>query len=598
MPASQINFLEQSEQNLAYDIVDELFGQHDSESLVAPQRSIPSSESYVDQRLKYWKMMLRQRRALQRKLRLATGKQPEELLFNHPTSIEHSSKEQMKRLLDQAKRIDRKEAVEIVGLPRRAATELLGTESAKSVVKSKWLQSKLLEDHVEEQLSNIKRVLEFYPDTNNLEVVGKGIHVRPTGKFETCQSISSSTLTTETAPTLNDTISQMSTATSIGVRSYRSRFLEENLDIALLINGMPYKPQSPEFSPNMERMFVCNPFENILRTVMRIENVGRVAIRFSWMQADFFAYNSTLFEMLDDEFIFDTSPFQLRFGETREVSVLFRPRKVSIVKQRWLLMTRPRIFCHRPCALTLNMHGRCTPSPEYTKLLLDYTLDYLQEVRKSSLKLSFDKLQISNIISEPSACSYPYQRTLEEREAFNKRNKGFNCATFDDMEELKLFYERIKPYPRYPKWDYSVRWLINLVCQHDDKAERLQLFKDLQNLLGRLRGRTKTLKAGDTKARLWERQHTRFVYVRGVIGNGLDIWEEKICLLEKLLLKQRLQSQRADQEMTTNEALVKKVEKELRHSNHFRQSIYLFSYNVLCNLAEDIVSVIESTELV
>ncbi|XP_068147449.1 uncharacterized protein [Drosophila tropicalis] len=533
MSASQTNFLAQSEQNLAYDIVDELFDQHDSDSLVAPHQSIRSSGSYVDQRLKYWKMMLRQRRALQRKLKLATGKQSEQLLCNHPTSI-----------------------------------------------------------------SNIERVLEFYPNTNNLEVVGKGIHVRPRGKFETLQSISSSTLRTESAPNIDNANSQMSTPTSIGVRSFRSRLLEENLDIALLINGMPYKPHSPEFSPNMERMFVCNPFENILRIVMRIENVGREAIRFSWMQADFFAYNSTLFEMLDDEFFFDTSPFQLRFGETREVSVLFRPRKVSIVKQRWLLMTRPRIFFHRPCALTLNMHGRCTPSSEYSKLLLDYTLDYLQEVRRSSLKLSFDKLQMNSIISDPSHCHYPYQRTLEEREAFNQRNRGFNCATFDDMEELKLFYERIKPYPRYPKWDYSVRWLINLVCQHGDKAERLELFKDLQNLLGRLRGRTKALKTGDTKARIWERQHTRFLYVRGLIVNSFDIWEEKICLLEKLLFKQRLQFHGADKKETTNADLVKQVEKILRYSNNFRESIYLFSYDVLCNLAEDIVSVIESTELV
>ncbi|ALC41239.1 CG30385, partial [Drosophila busckii] len=338
--------------------------------------------------------------------------------------------------------------------------------------------------------------------------------------------------------------------------------------LALVINNTTYKRQRPEFSPILERKFVCNPYERILRTVMRLENLGRDTIRFNWMRAEFFAYNQTLFDALDDEFIFDTEPFMLRPGEAHEVSVLFRPRKVCIVKQRWLLTTQPRIFFRYPCALTLNMHGQCTPPAEYSQHL------------KRSLRTCYRRCPLNLNLIYPElfalqpVCYCPSSRDLDEHEAFNERNLGYSCQRNSDMQQLKQFFERVKQ--PHLRWDYSISMLRELVCHKSSRQQRIALLAELHQLLATLSGKSLPLSLCDAPAKVSQRQRSCFVFVRGILANSFELWLERLWQLETKLLKEQ-------------PGIV-------RRSKSLRDSMYMYTYDYLCNIMEDIVSAIESSE--
>ncbi|XP_022221138.2 uncharacterized protein LOC111073231 [Drosophila obscura] len=613
---------------LASGILDGIFNHHlelghfqDSDSASEPvsvsQRSASSTKSIVDQRLEYWKNMLRQRRALQERLRRATGKEPEQMLFNHPTCIDHRDRETINRIIDRARSKDltQKEAtlaaphpcadpvpetwpqrdfVEIVGIPGQLADELLGTDESKNFPRSKWINSKLLGDRIEEEFPNIQRVLEFYPSIKNLEIVRKRRLGTPRGDYESLGSITSSSVISKSDPNLAETT--VLTKGNPGCKCQHGC-----TGVCVLINGMHYKPHVPEFSPILERNFCCHPYQHHLRTVMRIENSGTEVIRFTWMRVCSFAYNDTLFDARDNEFVFDDNAFVLRPGDIRDVSVMFKPRMVAIVKQRWLLAMRPRFFFFRPCALTLNLHGRCSPFKEY----LDRLEDQIAISRRTSASCLLH--MALPLDQQPQNLLCPYDRQLEDREAFNRRNKIFHCSTHSDAEQLKEFFRVNKPFRCYPRWDYSVRMLIDLVCDHKDFQKRLVLFGELTKILARLRGN------GHTLSRPQERSNTKLIYVRGVIASRIEEWEEKVWQLEKQLLKatqQRLQdhtdTKEQENELTfeniTSSVLSKQADKiflrepwRLKKMKHFRDSVYIFSYDLLCNAAEDIVSVIEST---
>ncbi|XP_017139106.1 uncharacterized protein LOC108153549 [Drosophila miranda] len=589
------------------------------ESVAVSQRSASSGKSIVDKRLEYWKNTLRQRRALQERLRKATGKEPKEMLLNHPTYIDHRDRETIKRILDLARPRDptqkeatlaalhpcadpvqetrpQKDFVEIVGIPGQMADELLGTDDSRNFPRSKWINSKLLKDRIVKDFPNIQRVLEYYPSIKNLEIVRRRRLGTPRGNTESLSPISSSSVIDMTEP---DNLAKPIISVK---RNPGCRCPHGCTGVCVLINGMHYKPHVPEFSPILERTFCCNPYQHHLRTVMRIENSGADVIRFTWMRVGSFAYNDTLFDAKDNEFVFDDSAFRLEPGEIRDVSVMFQPRMVAIVKQRWLLAMRPRFFFYRPCALTLNLHGRCSPPKEY----LDRLEEEIAISKRSSAQIL---LHMALPLEQRHLIMCPYERELEDREAFNRRNKTFHCSTHADAEQLKEFFAANKPFRSYPKWDYSVRMLIDLVCDHKDPQKRLLLFKELTEILARLRGQGSALTGPQ------ERSYTKLNYVRGIIVSRIEEWEEKVWQLEKQLLKttqQRLQDLSTTQEqdnenipscVVTKEAhntfqsepTTSLLMRRLTKMKYFRDSIYIFSYDLLCNAAEDIVSVIEST---
>ncbi|KAH8299980.1 hypothetical protein KR044_008033 [Drosophila immigrans] len=562
----------QTGDHLVYNIVDDIFrlrhGQYEQSDSEVHSEPLPSSQKLiVDQRLQYWKDMLRQRRTLQQRLIRDSGKKPHNILFN----LDYLKEQTITRNLACTPDIDtndssfnksedfkskRKNYIEIVGTPRRVTLELIGDERRSSVV-NKW------SEFPHKNGANEKK-LNFAPNIQRLEAIGKNCWRAKVFGRDSMHTISSPTTSIKTWQTSPNSTQTRGTMTET---------------LSVVINGTRFSRNDPDYSPILEKMFLCNPFEHNLRSIIVIANTGQQPINFYWKRSEFFAYNNTLLIGDGDEFVFDTEPFQLRSGEVHRVNVLFRPSKVGIIKQRWLLTTKPKIFHSYPCALTLNMHGRCKPPQEYLE-----QLEALMTVRSRQCRnVSKIYKQFKRTISPVEVFQLcPFSRELEEREAFNQRNVGFHCERESDLRDIKDFFEYAKPATSAIEWDFSVSMLIDLVCYNECKSLRFALFSKLTPLLENLRGRSLPLSCGDDQAKLAERRRTRFIFVRGLIANNIELWEEKIWKLGAQMLKK---------------SEFKELNK-LIYLKPFRDSIYIYTYDQLCNVVEDIVSVIESTEQV
>lgn len=304
-----------------------------SESEDSSYTILRSSMKSVDKRLQYWKNMLHHRRILQRRLFHIKDECQEDISLD----IDYHKHLYNRRFLDHAECNFTPSLCTAGSIKKlKNAMEMRGNATSKSEGKG--------------------------PDFNNLEVIGRN---RWHSTFFGYQSV-------HTISTLSTSAESMNMIVNVPQSLPDPSIVQKGTmttTLSVLINGTSYCRHRPEYSPILERMFVCNPFEKSLRTIMRIENNGQRVLTFNWERSEFFAYNNTLFNTEEEVFVFDTEPFQLRSGEVREVLVLFRPSKVGITKQRWLLTTKPRIFFRCPMALTLNMHGRCRPPQEYLELM-------------------------------------------------------------------------------------------------------------------------------------------------------------------------------------------------------------------------------------
>lgn len=566
---------------LAFEIVDNIlpkqsscyyYDDSDSSSDWVNDKSKPT---HVDKRLLYWKNMIRQRRAMQRRLCAATGKKPDELLLNADCR-EHKT---IESLLDRAEQVDQetRDHYNIVGVPKEANRELLGVVSRRNVIKRKWLESQDLTQKIRSEFPNIKNIIEFCPDFDELEVIGKARWQRGHCQQESVYSVS--TLNSESCINVSLNLPMNSEPIKLSNTEDRTSLLK----LAVSINGTTYQVDRPEYSPILERVFVCNPYEYSSRVVMRIENNGLQTLGFKWKRSEFFAYNDSLFNHDCAAFVFDTEPFQLVSGAFREVTVLFRPRKVGIIKQRWLLMTKPHIFRGFFRALTLNMHGRCKPPQEYLE-----AIEALLTINTKAARPSWKMHNADKSVLREALTSCPYSRDLSAYEVFNERNVGFHCKGRSDLIELRKFFALVKP-PESPlQWNFSVGMLIDLVCVHEDIRQRCELFMELQELLAKLRGRSDhpRIACGENPQNIAQRNRTRFIYVRGIISNCVEVWEQKIWLLSSKMLKVR----------TVQDSNTRTRSYKQKYSKTFRESLYIYTYDHLCDVVEDIVSVIESTE--
>jgi len=108
-------------------------------------------------------------------------------------------------------------------------------------------------------------------------------------------------------------------------------------------------------------------------------------------------------------------------------------------------------------------------------------------------------------------------------------------------------------------------------------------------------------------------RYSRFIYVRGTISSFVDEWETMALGLDEQYFKLELlrylgqpslqenggvsQKNRPLDPIEPNEELkiVEIISKRVRTSKYLKDSLYMQTYNLLCDTAEDIVSVIEST---
>jgi len=236
---------------------------------------------------------------------------------------------------------------------------------------------------------------------------------------------------------------------------------------------------------------------------------------------------------------------------------------------------------------------------------------------------------LAPLVVPPPACC-PYDRPLDDREAFNAMNPGYNCVRFDDLEVLRAFYHQMKK-PREPLWDLRLSTIKDYILRMKNVLKREQIFAEFTDLLSPLLGSSLNTPSGQRDD---QKQRSRFIYVRGVICNGIAEWEDLMYNVQDSFFKPELQryyqsllgeSEEGDGEsdgeephqprpMTPidkeklmeiigeteldEEKIRVAVMRSLYKSKYFRDSLYIQTYSHLCNMSEDIVSVIESTEMV
>ncbi|XP_032586425.1 uncharacterized protein LOC116804156 [Drosophila mojavensis] len=631
------------------------------------------SVSHVDKRLQYWHEMLQTRRKMQNRVEIETGKTPEQVLFNRSSTLDNRNKETVKRLMSYAERvkpanlakkpvsalIEREDPctcrlmepvpetwpqpelrgeqnVEIIGLPAVVQEELLGSDAARYQLRSwNWMNSPVLDERIDEQFNDITKVVEFFPDLQQLQVKGISIDkLRPQPKVkkigeESIHSVSTSTdksCSGEDQMLCDDWTEPM-------ITEFEAE--PEPPELALKVNGKEYIVCEKPFTDCFEILtkFTCEPYQRRIKHVLRLQNIGKQTLSFRWSQGIYYYNRGSLLLAKDNEFFFDTDNFRLTPDQCYNLIVLYQPRKVSMAVELWRLQVEPRIFCGHHESMQLRFHGRCTPPKEYLARLRELhckTICFANTVVMDELTGHLGDLV--PLIEPPPACC-PYERALDERETFNSLNPGYNCMRFDDLEVLKGMHKHLKK-PREKPWDLRLETIKMLIMRIENTAEREKMFKNLMILQEPLLGAAPSL---DMVSRIDEqKQRTRYIYVRGAICNCIEEWEDLVFIVEESFYKPELQryymhlldeaeeeeedNEYADPfapkaepdptakiklipdidltEMVFDEKVNAAVMKKLHRSKYFRDALYIQTYSHLCNIAEDIVSVIESSELV
>lgn len=655
------------------DILDEIFAERrghfpETSSMCKDPKEVETdAEKHMDKRLKYWRNVLNKRQEIQLRLQAATGRQPEDMLHNRRATLDHRNKQTVKRVLDYAERMlppklaareriwlttvvdpctcayaegvcetlpqagqDGFKTVEITGLPSVIQKELLGAEASPEEREHSWLKSRVLEHHIDNRFDAICEVIEHFPKLDGLEVTGTNVEkLRPKRDTELLGEqiilqVSSSNIEVcsfETCENLDE----------VQLDDEEEEAEPEIPEIALSINGKNYIPCDTALTECCELLtpFKCDPFQRRRKTVLQLKNIGRQTLSFSWQQGVYFYNRATLLLAMDDEFLFDTDSFRLIPGEEHKVVVMYQPRKVGMAVELWRLQIMPRIFCGNNESIQLRFHGRCTPPKEYMERLREL---HCAVICKSNTETMQDILHLQAglvpLIEPPPACC-PYERHLDEREVFNSLNPGYNCTRFDDLELFKEFYKAIKK-PREPQWDLRLESIKALIMRIEYIPDRKEIFEKFMILLSPLLGAPRGLECttlGDV-----QKERTRFIYVRGVICNGIEEWEDMMFVLEESFYKSELQhyfikqmadgeegeeddegygdrirkpplaeiklpirTQSSEEGVPLDEVIHASVLRSLKHSKYFRDTLYVQTYSHLCTIAENIVSVIEST---
>lgn len=322
--------------------------------------------------------------------------------------------------------------------------------------------------------------------------------------------------------------------------------------------------------------------------------------------------------------VFDRSEFILEPLERRVVRIMFQPQHVGLYTLRYTLYIIRSPFCNSR-RLDVTVRGQCTV-PELYRLRLEkhkqMPLDKQQEQQARELLNLHATLAP---IIETATLLCPYERALDEREVFNAQNMNYRCERYEDLEALKALYAVAKK-PRDRPWDLSLDTLRQFISKQENRLMREHLHLQMIKMLEPMKcNRCEALTKLNHNP---ERERSCFIYVRGTICSAVDEWEKMALGLDdqffKLELLRVLEERRAPQEklnedtlshtslssrnlqkmipiyddlksLSEEEDVVVTVSKRLKHSKYLRDALYMHTYNLLCDVAEDIVSVIEST---
>jgi len=189
--------------NEVFDVIKEKEGtclnkMSDSDCSIPKLVSSQDDLDEMDPRLKSWNKMLKQRKILEQRIQLHTGKRAEDVLFNRHVTIDNQSKQMLLKILDNAKRSEgyppdhvksvlkmrldletcreirelqvtdpQLQELEFVGLPQVTQMELTGNLNPGE---SQFQRSKVLAQRLEEHEEGIMKVLNYCPGIENLQV--------------------------------------------------------------------------------------------------------------------------------------------------------------------------------------------------------------------------------------------------------------------------------------------------------------------------------------------------------------------------------------------------------------------------------------------
>ncbi|XP_020815464.1 LOW QUALITY PROTEIN: uncharacterized protein LOC110189660 [Drosophila serrata] len=650
--------------NIVSDMFDQMRGICQiSESECSVHDALKESLS-MDPRLKRWYDTLQNRAAVQAKIARQVGRRPDEMLINLPTTVAQRDRGTVERLLDMAGRMNptvlaskqpavlpahpvcveqewkclpeiqetlpRAERfgeveVEVSGLTNATKGEIMGRTLQAPENRTQWLQSKVLDDRIEQQDEDIKRVLQFYPEVDSLEVVGAGWQEKlneTSRNLKQIERVSAESMVSISDTTVGGSEQEEDEGGQIvDATSNLDRNLDPDAELqkrpAARINGIMFyagiRCSTPEVG---HTYFECHPYENVVREVLVLENVGCHIITCQWIPYDPRRGAKGSGVHLE-YFLMSRSMFVVFPGEKFVCRALFRPRGCALVKLRLELRVYPHILGSSRSHIVIRLTGRCVPPPEYTAKL-QRQLNFVMDKAKQRITKDLAQHQASLVpLLKPHEVLCPYERIFDEREVFNAENPSYHCQRFDDLEALKALYHEVKK-PREPAWDLRLETIHGAILRHPEAIQRRIQFAKFISIQEAMKPGADTRRP-DPFDHNEERDRSRFIYVRGCIGNGIQEWEELMASMELSALRSEMTRYQAAQRDVKEKNGVDVAEdpepkpwmRKLRHENltlyllkklrsrkPYKDALYMQTYSQLCDLAEDVVSIIESTQYV
>ncbi|XP_017867905.1 PREDICTED: uncharacterized protein LOC108616898 [Drosophila arizonae] len=625
----------QDGKNIVEDIIDSIFDKEAGKYVASSSRcSIVTGfegSEHMDKRLKQWHDTLRDRARVQAKIHQRIGRRPEQMLLNQSGTLDQRNKGNITRIIDYADRLnptrlvsqqygvlpahsDAKQCVfvpevqqtvplpersgvadlEITGLSNATNQEIFGLENARKG-KTSWINSEELEKSLNLKYMDIDRVVEFFPDMRKLEVIASNQNLirEPQSDIDlvAVKSLYSVSSITETNSPAEDQKPPVKVplepkVVSVGLRVNDREFIKDHCDTLFP-------------SARFEYHFECTPFERQFKQVMRLENIGQNILFCEWLLAD------PSMHYCRRCFFFERNQFRLYPGDVHIINVMYRPNEVLLTRQFWKLRIFPHIFCNRRNGLMLLLVGKCVAPPEYLWKInkqLDLVID--KSLKARTVSLTQLHAELAPLI-KPHEQLHPYERTLDEREQFNIQNVGYHCERFDDIEALRALYNEVKM-PREPAWDMRLDTIKRFIIRLPEPNRRMMYFQILLNILPTLHC-TRDQQSPMHCEHSNERERSCFIYVRGCIGNGIDEWEDLMMGIEESCFKTEIHRFCTLKDDTPNPPCLKKLKDEnpavyvhrvMQGKKYYRDALYMHTYTQLCDIAENVASVIESTQYV
>ncbi|TDG47679.1 hypothetical protein AWZ03_005823 [Drosophila navojoa] len=624
----------QDGKNMVKDIINSIFDK-EAGKYVASSSSCSivtgfEGSEHMDKRLKQWHDTLRDRARVQAKIHQRVGRRPEQMLLNQSGTLDQRNKGNINRIIDCADRLnptrlvsqqygalparsDAKQCVcvpevqqtvpllersgvadlEITGLSNATNLEIFGPKNAQKG-KTSWINSVELEKSLNLKYMDIDRVIEFFPDMRTLEVIGSN---------ENSIRDHQSDINLVAAKSLYSvsSITETNSPAEVQTPPVQVPLEPKVVNVGLKVNDREFIKDRGDFFPSarFEYHFECSPFERQFKQVMRLENIGKNILFCEWLLAD------PPMHYCRRCFYFERKRFRLYPGDVHIINVMYHPSEVFVGKQFWKLRIFPHIFCSRRNGLTLLLVGKCVAPPEYLYKInrhMDLVTDKAIEAR--TLSLTQLHAELAPLI-KPREQLHPYERTLDEREQFNIQNVGYHCERFDDIEALRALYNEVK-LPRAPAWDMRLDTIKRFIMRLPEPHRREMYFQNLLNILDTF------LRTGDQQSPMHsehssERERSCLIYVRGCIGNGIDEWEELMMGIEESCFKTEIHRFYTIKDDTPITPGLKKLKDEhpavyvhrlMQGKKYYRDALYMHTYTQLCDMAENVVSVIESTQYV